>query len=94
MTHFFVIYLKCNRFLVFQSQWVQNKSVGEESKVYFSPDRDAVADFNARTQYYFNDGLSSCYDGFVYRVFGNSHFSYLNFINFFWSNSNIMNNEK
>lgn len=92
MNHFFVIYLKCNRFLVFQNHWVQNKTVGEESKVYFSPEYDANADFNAQTQYYFNGGISSCYDGFVYRSFGNFHFSYLNLIKYFCSR--IKNNEK
>ena len=71
---FFRNLFKMQSFSGFQSQWVQNKTVGEETKVFSSPDCNAIPDFNAKTQYYFNGGISSCYDGFVYRVFGNFHF--------------------
>lgn len=70
MNNFIVVYLKCNRFSVFPNQWVQNKTLGQESKVFFSPDNAANVDFNVQTRYYFNTEISACYDGFVYRGFG------------------------
>lgn len=83
MNKFFVIYLKCKRFLIFPSEWVQNKTLGQESKIYFSPDNKANPDFNAQTRYYFNGAISACYDGFVYRTFGK--FLFLLWIQFFIS---------
>lgn len=67
---YFVIYLKCKRYIALHRNLVQNPVVGNPSKVFFSPQKSSTADFSLGTYHYLRPTIDACYDGFVYRNFG------------------------
>lgn len=68
--NFYVVFLASKRFVVIKRNWVQNAVVGKPSKVFCSPNPNAVANFNSKVGFYLNTGIDACYDAFVYKAFG------------------------
>lgn len=64
---YFVVYLKCKRYIALSGDWIENPVVGKPSKVFFSPERSTMADFTLETTHYLRPNSNACYDGFVYR---------------------------
>lgn len=71
MKNFFVVYLASKRFIVVKKDWVKNAVDGKPSKVFFSPNPDAVANFNNKVAYYLNTTVDACYEAFICKAFGN-----------------------
>lgn len=67
---FFAIYLQSNRFVTIKKDWIEKPIVGSESKVFFSPNPEAIARFDIQKKFYLNATIDGCYDGFVYKSFG------------------------
>lgn len=69
---FYVVYLASKRFVVIKRNWIQSAVVGKQSKVFYSPNSHAVANFNNDVGFYLNTTIDGCYDAFVYKAFGKS----------------------
>lgn len=67
---FYVVFLASKRFVVIKKNWLQNAVVGKPSKVFYSPNPDAIANFNSEVGFYLNTTIDACYDTFVYKAFG------------------------
>lgn len=67
---FFAVYLASKRFIVIKRQWIKNPVVGKPSKVFLSPNINAVPIFNDRPRYYLNTKVNACYDAFIFKAFG------------------------
>lgn len=67
---FFVVYLASKRFVIVKKDWVQNAVVGKPSKVFVSPNPDAVANFNNKVTFYLNTTVDACYEAFICKAFG------------------------
>lgn len=67
---FFVILLNQTKLIAVKEEWVQDPTLLSNTKFYFSPDQNAVADFNSASKYYFDENRPSCYNGYVCKTFG------------------------
>lgn len=68
---YFVVYLiKSKRFLALPKNWIEHPILGQESKVFFSADKNILPDFNSRIGYYVNNDANACYEAYVYKAFG------------------------
>lgn len=67
---FFVVFIECKRWLVVKEDWVENPNLGQRSKIFFSQNDNAVADFSIDPPYYINLSIDSVYDAFVWSKFG------------------------
>lgn len=68
--NFFAVYLQCKRFIAIKSDWVENAMVGNPSKIFYSENQNAIADFSTSPLYYLNKSINACYEAFVYKSFG------------------------
>lgn len=66
----FVVCLKQNKLIIVDEKWIQNKSLGAETKVFHSPNAEEEPDFNVYTQFYFDGTFKAVYDCRVVK-FGN-----------------------
>lgn len=70
---FFAVYLiKSKRFLALPRNWIAHPILGQETKVFFSADKNVLPDFNSPVGYYINININAdaCYDAYVYKSFG------------------------
>lgn len=68
--NFFAVYLQCKRFIAIKSDWVENAMVGNPSKIFYSENQNAIADFSTVPLHYLNKSINACYEAFVYKSFG------------------------
>lgn len=69
--NFFAVYLQCKHFIAIKNDWVENAMVGNPSKIFYSENQNAVADFSTVPLYYLNKSINACYEVlFVYKSFG------------------------
>lgn len=66
----FVVILLSKRFVIVPDNWLQNPSVSEETKVFFSPVQNAQPNFELATKFLFNKDASNVYKGYVVKHFG------------------------
>lgn len=77
-----VIVKNTKKILVLKSAWcdyiknnAENVNTGVPSwsttKIFFSPDKKQVADFQLETTPQFDENQTGCYEGYILRVFGN-----------------------
>lgn len=66
----YVVALKCNQFMRCKEAWLSNPRIDAETKVFFSPNFDAVANFNASKKLFFDPNVEAVYDGRVQKIFG------------------------
>lgn len=67
---FFAVFLASKRFIAIKGDWIENAIVGKTSKVFYSPNLDATADFRSDPKFYLNSSVAACYEGFIYKKFG------------------------
>lgn len=67
---FYVVYLKCKKYVALKKEWIQNPVVGQVSKVFISADTSLNADFNAEKSFFLVEN-NMCYDGFVEKMYEN-----------------------
>lgn len=68
--NFFAVFLASKRYVAIKGEWIKNAVVGTTSKVFYSPNLDAIADFGMDPKHYLNTSVDACYEGFVYKKFG------------------------
>lgn len=66
---FFVVCLKQKRFIIIKKEWIQNPSIGQMSKIFYSKNEDAIPNFDGSLKYYLNRGIEACYEGYVQKSF-------------------------
>lgn len=67
---YFVALIESSKWLAVKKEWVQNPFLGQTSKIFFSPNENAVPDFTKPSEFYLNKDSDEVYNGFVYRQFG------------------------
>lgn len=69
---YFVVYLKCKRYIVIPKHWVKNPVLRQESTIFFSGNGfDSTPDFSCEKKHYVDDKENACYDAFVFKSFDN-----------------------
>lgn len=63
---FYVVFLKCQKYVAIKEEWIQNPVIGKSSKVFISNDETFAADFDAKMSYFVVDE-NMCYNGFIER---------------------------
>lgn len=66
----FAVILRCNEMIAAKEHWIANPVLSEASKIFFSPNRNQVANFDIAPKYFFEGNEVAVYDGFLYRRFG------------------------
>lgn len=70
MESYFVILLESKRYVAVKKAWIENPTVGSQTKIFFSENNEAVADFTLGNWFYLYPKIDAVYNGFVYREFG------------------------
>lgn len=66
---YLVVHLISKRFIVIKKEWAEVADVGKPSKIFYSKDRNAVADSSLQVKHYLNAGVDACYEAFIYKTF-------------------------
>lgn len=66
---YFVVYLKCKRYLAVPKHWIENPIVGQPSTVFYCGNGNTLADFSLDNKHYVDERVNACYDGFVLKSF-------------------------
>lgn len=65
-----VTILLSKRFIIVQNNWVENPTIREETKIFFSPDSTAQPNFQLEEKFLFNKDAACVYKGYVLKEFG------------------------
>lgn len=65
----FVVCLKQKHFVIIKKEWIANPSVGVMTNIFYSPNENAISDFNIASKYYFNKEITACYEGYIQKSF-------------------------
>lgn len=71
---YFVVLIESKRWVAVNRDWVENPVLREQSKIFFSPNEQAVPDFSMPPQFYLKKECDGVYDCFVYKQFGKHTF--------------------
>lgn len=63
----FIVLLQCNKFIVLKEEWIESPILSTKSKVFYSANRQSVADFLIETKFYFHDDETCCYMAYIYK---------------------------
>lgn len=66
----FVIILLSRRFIIVKDNWVENKNIGEKTKVFFSPENADEANFSLEVKFLFNERVPNVYEGYIWKHCG------------------------
>lgn len=67
---YLVVHLISKRFIVIEKEWAEVSDVGKPSKIFYSNDENAVADFSLEVKHYLNGDIDACYEAFIFKAFG------------------------
>lgn len=66
---YYVVYLKCKRYIALPKDWIENPVIGQRSKVFFSGDASSTPDFTCEEKFYPDEKVNACYEATVYKSF-------------------------
>lgn len=66
----FVAILLSKRFVIVNDNWIENPTIGGETRIFFSPDEAAVPDFGLAEKFLLNKNVPNVYRGYVCKHFG------------------------
>ncbi|XP_031639139.1 uncharacterized protein LOC116351196, partial [Contarinia nasturtii] len=65
----FVVILKSNKLISVRGSWVEIPILGEESRIFHSPNAKDKANFEIETSHFFHVNETACYIGRIYKHF-------------------------
>lgn len=71
-----VTILLSKRFIIVPDNWVENTTIREETKIFFSPDSSTKPNFQLAEKFLFNKDAAHVYKGYVLKHFGTYHSSF------------------
>lgn len=66
---YYVVYLKCKRYIALPKDWIENPVIGQRSKVFFSGNASSTPDFTCEEKFYPDEKVNACYEAIVYKSF-------------------------
>lgn len=66
----FVVLLKARRYVIIQDNWVESKTIGELTKVFYSPNEMANPRFDSEIKFMFDAEQNGVYEGILSKHFG------------------------
>lgn len=65
----FVVILLCRRYIQLPAKWIENSKIGVKTQIFFSPNQNAAANFDADKKYLFDKHSDATYDAYVCKCF-------------------------
>lgn len=66
---FFVVVLEQNRLIILEGKWIENPTIREISRVFYSPNPETPANFDLKQTYLLGKQKNCCYTGYIVKKF-------------------------